>query len=660
MPPSVSLPEASNLDWNDLLSTLLRVPPEALNIDILIVDKDIHLTTTCIERIEALKQLLKSPEMLRANTAYAVSTLGMAAVSSVAAPASYPAAVALGSLQGEVFFNQLFSAEARTKIGQITWNREDIRNSVSHSVYDEDDDGLTSAQIKKYQKILRSADIASLRRAIAESNPIGLPLSCLKGNDQGLLQVEKILCMRDVDGADGTKKIVAQFDHGLLMRCLTPPSIAVPAPVQTPDDQLAAVTITLPIDHLISYLSTVFKEGFLLCLSEPSAGSASSSQPQEQTGRLIALNAIASIPLKNHITIAFDCSGSMTSTFPAFIERLIFLATALCKVANGTIRFVPFATKTHPYTEFDLHPSEEGNIKNYLKRQKAYSDAQGHTRLDGTVVEILEEIAKSLRHIYNTSFFIMTDGINNVLESGIDERLRLAMQSLESDPMPPQVCTVGIGAEYDKLKLIKLSEAAGARHYDGDIQNIQKIVDNARDMAHTRKVIRVVQDLQRFTLTVFEGQPAVARNEHLIALNRPFSTNGIVYQAIAQPAPQMPIQPAEDASVVPYLESNAPPSEDMPPPLEPAPLSDDTDIFLDSAEQQGAEETKEQGSYSSMIASGKQLFWNTASKAKRMGSYLIYGAPPSTANTAPIVPPETDEISDDEQQPKRGHTCSVM
>ncbi len=492
---SRNLPEEK---WSLFFSALLST--ESPNFEIKLENDKIIIKTPEQQMAEKLSAVLSSPEMTRANLKYSLTTEKSHTTTTVIQEIHYPKSISIEQGAGEVLFEKIIGRAQLRRIGCPQWTGEvkpetfDPDRKVLYATADQHE-SLSQIQVDTFRDLFRHASYADFRDALAESPDDYQPL--VKKTEKGILNahINKILYKKDD---------TLYFDYGLLSKCLI-------APIVTCEvvNEVAGSHFEIAIDknHLISYLSTAIKEGFILHVT-------GNAHDATQQARPICFNMGQALPVDITFSFLLDCSYSMESGFSQFktyIKDFIKLITQQEKFKNAVIKITPFETTMKPTKTFSLKELKSFKaIDDYFEELKV----GGATDLDNTICTTLQSIGKNPAQM-NDIVFICTDGVDSS-EGKHTTRLTTCSQEIKRKSNPPKLYSIGFGRDYDEVKLRQLAEITGCEHIKlTDQKDLERInehlnldhITKARVLATFIQAMEPIQ--QEFTVVTVENELGV-------------------------------------------------------------------------------------------------------------------------------------------------------
>ncbi|MFN3234364.1 MAG: VWA domain-containing protein [Gammaproteobacteria bacterium] len=284
------------------------------------------------------------------------------------------------------------------------------------------------------------------------------------------------------------------FDYLLLYRLLFAPTLTTEEMIN--NDTETNYTITINKEHLVAFLSLIFSEGFVLSVENEGAA-----------GRPIVFNTKRGQPKPNLYSLVLDCSGSMSSGFSSYIDKVKSLVQKLhdeCH-SNAKLRIIPFNNKLLAQREFDLSQNNLSAIFNYLNSL----NAAGHTFLTGTVNQELKSLEKSLDE-YNTTMILFTDGDDNVKSNESKCSLR---ETIQNTPQPPKIYTFGLGSSYNREMISELADITGCVHtHLTNVSQFQILEEHMQAIDSARELVTFIQGMTRLIVPAKEGTITVAKD----------------------------------------------------------------------------------------------------------------------------------------------------
>lgn len=489
----------SEENWKLLLASLIKRKIPEVVFGVNITAHEVVISTTEEQLGLALQTALRSPEAARTSITYSISEQmgheAPLAAETLVEPV-YPMPLILKQGIGMAVFERLFGATLLKRLGQIKWTAE-TGQADSHILYAHCEEELldfTELQIKKYKDILSHASFLELRQALTEDDKQYSPLKG-KSNAPGILaqNIEKILYFK----TDLNQQKSIYFDFGLLAKCLTPPDIkAHPGK----DEKENHFEIRINKNHLMSYLSILFKEGFILHITE--------NGDQKGEARPICFNMQRALPVNNVLSLILDTSFSMKTGFDEYIKHV---KQFVAKVADekdfseAHIRISVFNDKYERCQDFSPHQIVD--IPAFLDTL----EANGNTYLNGTLCEELSYIKRQVDE--NAIVVLFTDGEDNKTSAEKSRELEEVTAGFKRSCNPPKIYSLGLGSSYNKEKLTELAVITGGEHIKlNKIEDFDAILAHLDKMGKVRRLTRFIQEMKAFSVPAYEGEVTISPN----------------------------------------------------------------------------------------------------------------------------------------------------
>lgn len=529
-------------NWELLFSSLLtsKINHDSFSITTTHSELIIHSKEQTLQK--TIAAALSSPEAARTSVSYSlldrVDESSIPTAHPTLTEPFYPPILEINSGIGQLIFEKLFGDKITKRIGHIKWNAE-LERENCHVLYAHCEEGLedlSALQVKKYKEVLSKASFSELRKALASKEEFYSPLTLKDGAINGILEshIDKILTIQT-----NHAKQTIYFDFGLLAKCLTPPRL-----LQAPIDEEKEISFEIRIDknHLMSYLSIIFNEGFILNISH---------NQEKHEAQPICFSMQRAIPVNNSLTLILDCSTSMEQCFPSYIKQVKDFIIKLSEekdYADATIRIKPFASEELASHEFALtHLDVIGRFLDSL-------EANGNTYLNGTIHSELKHIKSELQ-IKNNTIIIFSDGEDNQTSEEINSNLASLTTDLKKHTNPPKIYTLGLGEHYSKEKFADLSAITGGEHIKLDkIEDFDAIIRHLNKMGKVRRLARFIQEMKAFTVPAYEGEVSVAPIK--LSVPGPFSVDGKEYYVLLE-KPELVMEEKEDLAIVSINEPTA-------------------------------------------------------------------------------------------------------
>ncbi len=508
---SSSSSNAHNPDWTLLIRTLLSSgTDQTLPIEVAECGSELVITTTDVSLLQRMELILRSPLTIRQALAYTIDT------DTSAVEPDYPQLVFPEKMENT--FNHLFHADVIKRLGEFKWkNLESTTNEQLIYFPCADLEGLTTLQLEGYKKILRKATLEQCMRA-ATANSEHVPLQFLSSSAEisdGVLaeNLNNILYITH----DKSDRAILCFDAKTFMDCLRAPKLlysnvnSVESGVgNTFDENVETFVCAVDKNHLMSYLSTRIREGFILHLKQPTADGRYRAQP-------ICFNMDRALPLANVISLVLDTSSSMKSCFAEYIDNIVGFINKLRNdenYRNTQVRIKSFSYTTEEAKIFELGSEE---LITYL-RSLEYG---GKTYLNGAVQEELVALAPMLED-KNVILLVFTDGADNASPAEALVQLEQQMRTISENGTPPKILTFGLKSlkAYDIENLERLAVASGYSHVE--LQTISEfspaLQSQIGEYYTSVRVLRFVQSEEniQFSTRVQQGHTTVAKQSFMI------------------------------------------------------------------------------------------------------------------------------------------------
>jgi hypothetical protein len=513
--------------WQSLFAAFLKSSAPELNVQVELTKKEIIIKTKNREHLARLQAVLSSPEMAQAGLEYTLTqgTQTVPAPAVVLQEVHYPKPITVAPNSGKDIFKKIFGTKILNRVGRTNWSNEltNVDSRVLYYKVEEGLDSLTQVQLDAYRECLTSATFGELRAAFAEDKSAYRSLSFKKTES-----VEKKILATHIDKIlyskkDSANRNVLYFDYGLLAACITTPIMEITETNNSENTQ-PLFQVKINKSHLISYISTIFEEGFILNVTGGNQGLP------------ICFNMQRAVPVDIVLMLQLDCSGSLESVFPDYIKKVKeFLQQVQqdTSYANAEILIKAFSTTPCATKIFSLNNLDA--IYAYLDTLKA----EGSTALYETMAQGFAEVIPLLvnKKVVVVTF---TDGVNYcddkgeaVYDKGLPE-LNTQSDIIKSQANPIKLYTIGYGPSYNETKLTELATITAGTHIKlNTIEDFSLIHGHVGEMAKARVIARFLQQIQeqstQFDVLTYEDELGVGTKA--LTLPGTFSVGNKQYEA---------------------------------------------------------------------------------------------------------------------------------
>jgi hypothetical protein len=519
--------------WELFFSALLKSRVPNLDFQVKVEGEDILINTTDKLLVETIQDVLTSPEKARASLPYTLTNSSKNVSSVQLQEIIYPEAIAVEHGDGQKIFSRILGEANLKRVGCPNWDEEEKETTNQKILFAKNDnlESLSQHQVDFYRDLFSHASYAEFRNALAVKDDDYKPLPQTKNKGILAKHIHKILFK---------KNDTFNFDYGLLMKCLIAPSMFLRHISSTDNYEMR-----INKNHLISYISTVIKEGFIL-LPQGDANAAT------QQATPITFNMGQAIPVKTNFTFLVDCSSSMNAGFNEFkkyIHDYIIKITLQDDLADADISITPFETVMQPTKTFTV--VELKRNPSLLATYFSTLVANGNTTLDLTIAETLKKLKQHTQDI-NDIVIICTDGEDSYGKQHL-EQLKDRSAEIKSKINPPKLYTVGFGERYDEKKLETLGQITGCEHIKlNDTKDLDKLMELLKipEITKARVLATFVQELEavptEITVVTHENDLGVPKQQGTLTIPGNFKVSGKSYH-VDKGAPSL--QPADEKQV---------------------------------------------------------------------------------------------------------------